>query len=171
MSLISKMLEITNLNISLTAFPGTALHFPSQSLATPRLNPEPDFLPVVLLLWPEVWQTIKDSISTMADSPVCYLWPQWVNLIVISMRTILRMVGQRSLLVYDTNTLLQSFKTNKIYCDFELDLHILNIRDFCLTGLDENHVDLLSGGITFSTAVCKVKNIYPSTGEIKVKHY
>lgn len=72
------------------------------------------------------------------------------------------MVGQRSLLVHDTNTLLQSFKTNKIYCD---------IRDFCLTGLDENHVDLLSGGITFSTAVCKVKNIYPSTGEIKVKHY
>lgn len=50
MSFISKMLEITNLNISLTAFPGTALHFPSQSLATPRLNPEPDFLPVVLLL-------------------------------------------------------------------------------------------------------------------------
>lgn len=50
MSLISKMLEITNLNISLTAFPGTAFYFPSQSLATPRLNPKPDFLPVVLLL-------------------------------------------------------------------------------------------------------------------------
>lgn len=81
------------------------------------------------------------------------------------------MVGQRLLLVHDTNTLLQSFKTNKIYCDFELDLHILNISDFCLTGLDENHVDLLSGGIAFSTAVCKVKKIYPSTGEIKVKHY